>query len=396
MKLAILGATGSIGENSLRVAEAFPDKIEICALTCGFKVEKLAQAIVRHRPPVVAVHGPRERERLLAVLADMPPGPCPEILYGPAGQAAAATQSGAEMVLSAIVGQAGLPPTAAAVRAGLKLALANKESLVIGGELLMKQAAESGSLINPVDSEHSAIFQIMGGWRTPALRRVILTASGGPFRGLKAVDLREVSREQALRHPSWRMGPKISCDSATMMNKGFELIEAHHLFGLPYEQLEVLVHPQSLIHSIVEFVDGAQMMQAGPSDMRQAIAYALSYPERWPLLDKGFPSLNLAAQPPEGRLSFEAPDAETFRCLTLAQEAGKRGGTAPAVLCGANDEAVDLFLAGAIKFLDIPRLVEEALNLIPFSPLSSVEQGLAVVEDASRLVRELAQAPARA
>ncbi len=397
MKLAILGATGSIGENTLKLAEAFPDKIEITALSCAYKVERLARLIRRHRPKVVAVYGPKERDCLCETLKEAGSTALPEILIGPQGQAAVAAESGAEVVVSAIVGAAGLWPTVAAVKAGLKIALANKESLVIGGDLIIPEASARHSEINPVDSEHSAIFQILRGLRGRGVRRLILTASGGPFKGYKTEDLAEVTREDALRHPSWSMGPKISCDSATMMNKGFEMIEAHHLFNLPYHQLETVVHPQSVIHSIVEYVDGAQLMQAGPADMRLAIAYALSHPERWPLLTQTDPAPyepldlpRLGYEQWSGHLTFEEPDYETFKCLKLAIQAGRSGGSAPAILCGANDEAVDLFLLGAIKFLDIPDLVEQALNRLPSGPLTSVEQALEVVNESRRLVKALA------
>jgi 1-deoxy-D-xylulose-5-phosphate reductoisomerase len=269
--------------------------------------------------------------------------------------------------------------------------------MVMGGDLLMPLAAETGAEIVPVDSEHSAIFQILGWLRGRHVRRLILTASGGPFRGLKAADLEKVTRDEALHHPRWSMGPKITCDSATMMNKGLEIIEAHHLFGLPYDQLEVVVHPQSVIHSIVEFVDGVQMAQSGPTDMRPAIAYALSHPARWPLLPDGrghgldnyFP-LELprfAFNQWRGHLTFEEPDYETFRALGLAGAAGRAGGTAPAILTSANEEAVDLFLAGAIGFADIIRLVEQVMEAMPSEPLKSVAQAQRVVREARRLAK---------
>ncbi len=397
MKIAILGATGSIGQSALDLAEIFPEVIEPVALTCGRKVELLARAVERHRPGLVAVHGPRERKKLRELLTGMGVKPLPKIVCGVEGQVVAAVESGAEVVLSALVGGVGLRPTLAAVQAGLKVALANKESLVVGGELIMPLAAETGAAIVPVDSEHSAVFQILGGLRGRHVRRLILTASGGPFRGLKAADLEKVTLDEALHHPRWSMGPKITCDSATMMNKGLEIIEAHHLFGLPYDHLEVLVHPQSVVHSIVEYWDGAQLMQAGPTDMRQVIAYALSHPERWPLLPDS-PGGGLANYFPldlsrfafnqwRGHLTFEEPDIDTFKALRLARTAGLAGGTAPAILSSANDEAVRLFLAGAIGFADIARLVEQTLEALPVAPLVSVEQALAVAEEAQRLTK---------
>jgi len=397
MKLAILGATGSIGQNALDLAGRFPEHLEITALTCGRKVDLLAEAIGRHRPAVAAVYGPPERERLIERLKALGLSPLPEILCGEEGQIAAAVESGADTVLSALVGGAGLAPTFAAVKAGLKLALANKESLVVGGELMMPLAAASGTEIVPVDSEHSAIFQVLGGLGHQNVRRLLLTASGGPFRGLKADDLEKVTVDEALNHPRWSMGPKITCDSATMMNKGLEIIEAHHLFNMPYDRIEVLVHPQSVVHSIVEYHDGAQMMQAGPTDMRQVIAYALSHPDRWPLIPGGsaqglngyFP-LDLprfSFNQWRGHLTFEAPDYDTFPALGLAEKAGRAGGIAPAVLCSANDEAVSLFLAGAIGFTDIARLLEQTLEAIPNCPLKDLDQAQAVAAEARRLAK---------
>lgn len=397
MKLAILGATGSIGQNALNLAEKFPEHIEITALTCGWKVDLLARAVQRHRPALTAVYGAVEREKLRTRLKELGVSPLPEILCGPAGQATAAVESGADTVLSALVGGAGLVPSFAAARAGLKLALANKETLVVAGELMMPAAAASGTEIVPVDSEHSAIFQIWGGLAARNVRRLILTASGGPFRGFTADGLETVSLIDALNHPRWQMGDKITCDSATMMNKGLEIIEAHHLFNMPYDRIEVLVHPQSVVHSIVEYHDGAQMMQAGPTDMRQVIAYALSHPVRWPLLPDepgqglaDYLPLNLPGVPFNqwlGHLTFEAPDRETFRALGLAEAAGRAGGIAPAVLCSANEEAVSLFLSGAISFSDIIFLVEHALDAIPNRPLKDLDQAIAVSEEARRLVK---------
>lgn len=397
MKLAILGATGSIGQSALDLAGRFPEHLEITALTCGWRVDLLAEAIERHRPAVAAVYGPLERDKLIEILQSRGLSPLPEILHGPEGQIAAGVESGADTVLSALVGGAGLAPTFAAVKAGLKLALANKESLVVGGDLIMPLAAASGTEIVPVDSEHSAIFQILGGLGHRNVRRLILTASGGPFRGLKADDLEKVTVDEALNHPRWRMGPKITCDSATMMNKGLEIIEAHHLFNMPYERIEVLVHPQSVVHSIVEYHDGAQLMQSGPTDMRQVIAYALSHPDRWPLLPdeaaqglEAYYPLDLprfAFNQWRGHLTFEAPDYDTFRALGLAEQAGRAGGIAPAVLCSSNEEAVSLFLSGAIGFTDITRLLEQTLEAIPNGPLNDLEQAQAVAEEARRLTK---------
>ncbi len=397
MKLAILGATGSIGQSALDLADHFP-AMEIVALACGRRVEALASAIMKHRPGLVAVRGPEERKKLETLLKDAGLRPRPDIRCGPEGQIAAAVESGAEVVLSAIVGGAGLPPTHAAVKKGLKVALANKESLVMAGDLIRPLAARAGATLLPVDSEHSAIFQALGGrLESPGVRRLILTASGGPFRGRKAADLEKVTLEEALHHPRWRMGPKITCDSATMMNKGLEIIEAHHLFGLPYARIEVVIHPQSVVHSLVEYVDGSQIAQLGPTDMRLAIAYALSHPDRWPLLPDGgergladLAPLELASTPfppQRGHLTFEEPDRETFPALALAEAAGRTGGTAPTILTSANEEAVTLFLSGAVNFVDITRLVDQTLSTLPAAPLTSVEQALAAAEEARRLTR---------
>jgi 1-deoxy-D-xylulose-5-phosphate reductoisomerase len=327
----------------------------------------------------------------------------PEIVCGPEGYAAVAAESEAEVVISAIVGLAGLPPTLAAVERGRKVALANKESLVAGGELLLPLARRTGAEIIPVDSEHSALFQLLGGLSCSGdVRRLFLTASGGPFRGRPAAALEKVTREEALAHPRWVMGPQVTCDSATMMNKGLELIEAHHLFGLPYDQMEVLVHPQSVVHALVEYLDGAQSAALGPADMRLAIAYALSHPRRWPLLPgpsglglSGLSPLDLpglaGAKGGPGSLTFEPPDHETFPALRLAEAAGREGGTAPAVLLGANEEAVRLFLGGRIGFLDIPRLVRRTLEALPAEPLTGLEQILTVSGQARRLAGSLAR-----
>ena len=393
MKLAILGATGSIGQSTLNLAEIFP-QIEIVALGCGHQTELMADLIKRHRPALVSTCDLEGKLRLEALLKGADHHP--EVLHGPAGQIAVATESGAEVVLSAIVGQAGLPPTYAAVAKGLKVALANKESLVMAGDILMSLAQRTGAKIVPVDSEHSAIFQALGGQLlAPNIRRLIITASGGPFRGFKAAELEKVTLSQALKHPNWSMGPKITCDSATLMNKGLEVIEAHYLFKLPYERLEVLVHPQSVVHSIVEFIDGSQISQSGPTDMRLAIAYSLSHPERWPLLSTesapnglaDYKPLNLTQVP----LTFEEPDCKSFRALTLAREAGLAGGLAPIVLTCANEEAVSLFLKGEIGFTDICRLVEEALNTMPPQPVATVEEVLAAADEARKRTFELAR-----
>jgi 1-deoxy-D-xylulose-5-phosphate reductoisomerase len=352
-------------------------------------VELLASQIRQHAPAAVSVGSPALRERLRDLLGRRSGGP--EILAGQEGLCRLAAESGAGTVVSAVVGAAGLRPTWAALAKGLRVALANKESLVLAGEPLM--ALAEGRL-SPVDSEHSAIFQALGGrLRDEGLRRLVLTASGGPFRGWRSKDLEKVTPAMALAHPTWRMGPKISCDSATMMNKGLEAIEAHHLFGLGYDQIEVLVHPSSYVHSMAVFRDGSVMAQMGPQDMRLAIAYALSSPERWPLADlaradPGFTAFAGAPVPPA--LLFEPPDRRVFKALALAEAAGRAGGTAPAILNGANEVAVAAFLGGRLSFTGIAGLVEATLAAIPAGSLGSLADALAADAEARRVAEVLA------
>lgn len=397
IKLAILGATGSIGKSTLAVAGAFPEHIAITALTCATQVDGLAEAVIRFRPQLAAVKGETERENLITILRDRGEK-IPEILCGESGQIAAAAESGADTVLSAIVGGAAMPPTFAAVAKGLRVALANKESMVMGGDLLMPLAQKRGATILPVDSEHSAIFQALGGTlRAVNVRRLILTASGGPFRGFSQAQLRSVTKEQALKHPRWSMGAKITCDSATMMNKGLEIIEAHHLFNLPYDKIDVVIHPQSIVHSIVEYIDGSQIAQMGPTDMRLPIAYALSHPTRWPLIKttrpgiEGLAPLSLPAvsfQEHSGHLTFASPDYKTFPALTLACAAGQQGGTAPAILSGANEAAVALFLADKINFSDIVPSVEKVLAKSDIRPVDTINTAIEAEREARRMLEE--------
>ncbi|MDR2442586.1 MAG: 1-deoxy-D-xylulose-5-phosphate reductoisomerase [Deltaproteobacteria bacterium] len=391
MKIAVLGSTGSIGSSALSLAYAFKDKIEVVALSGHSKLSVLADQIRCFKPGLVAVPGENAREYLLSKLNGS--GASPQIVLGPEGLVEAAVSSGADTVLSAIVGAAGLRPTFAAIKKGLKVALANKESLVLGGELIMPLA---DGLLSPVDSEHSAIFQALGGkLKNPELKKIILTASGGPFYGLTIKDLKEVTVEKALKHPTWSMGPKITCDSATLMNKGLEVIEAHHLFGLSYDKIEIVVHPGSHIHSLCEFIDGSILAQLGPTDMRLAISYALSHPLRWPLLDLKDRLPEVAKGPYQPRdfsdfepislsksLEFYPPDRMTFPALALAEAAGQAGGTAPAILNGANEEAVAAFLAGLIPFTGISATVAHALDAIPTEPLTSIDQALDVNDQA--------------
>ncbi|QDH70635.1 1-deoxy-D-xylulose-5-phosphate reductoisomerase [Marilutibacter alkalisoli] len=359
-EVAVLGATGSIGSSALDVIARHPDRLRATVLAAGRNVEALLELCRRHRPRhAVIADGkalPALREGLRAAALDT---------QAHAGDALDALISGdaCDTVVAAIVGAAGLPSTLAAARAGKRLLLANKESLVLAGELLMRAAHEGGATIVPIDSEHNAIFQCLQGRQDDGsgeVSRITLTASGGPFRGRDRASLANVTVEQAVAHPKWSMGPKISVDSATLMNKGLEVIEAHHLFGLPGDRIGVLVHPQSLVHSLVEFIDGSTLAQLGLPDMRTALAVGLGWPRR---LESGVAGLDLLAE--GGRLEFEPPDTDAFPCLRLAFEALAAGGTAPAVLNAANEVAVSAFLQRRTGFLSIPALVEDALEALP-------------------------------
>jgi 1-deoxy-D-xylulose-5-phosphate reductoisomerase len=346
-RLAILGSTGSIGVSTLEIVAEHPGRFQVVALTAGRNLALLEEQIARFSPGMVAVPD-RENARLLKERIG---GNGPEILYGNKGLISCAAGAPAEMVVSAIVGAAGLEPTLAAIEAGRDIALANKETLVIAGELVMSAVAKSGCRLFPVDSEHSAIYQSLEGHRREDVRRLILTASGGPFRNWSIDELCAVTPKDALAHPNWNMGRKITIDSATMMNKGLEVIEAHWLFELSIDKIAVHIHPESIVHSMVEYVDGAVMAQLGIPDMTTPIAYALSYPERLPL---DLPPLDLCRL---GKLHFSSPDRKCFPCLDLAYDAIRRGGTTPAVLNAANEIAVEAFLHEKVGFLDIPRII---------------------------------------
>ena len=351
--LSILGSTGSIGRNTLRVAERFPDRFSVKALAAKNNILLLAAQILQFKPELAVVYGETEAEGLKSRL---PAGLKTEILHGPDGYHAAAVHKNADTVVSAMVGAAGLTPTLAAIGAGKHIALANKETLVMAGDLVMAQAKQQGVSILPVDSEHSAIFQCLAGNRPKDLSKILLTASGGPFRSRALEHFPAITPEDALAHPTWAMGKKISIDSATMMNKGLEVIEAKHLFGVSHHQIQVVIHPQSIIHSMVAFRDGSVMAQLGVPDMRVAIACALSWPERLPL---DLPVPDFAAI---GALTFEQPDMEKFPCLKLAYRACEIGGTLPCVLNAANEAAVDAFLNKRISFLQIPEAIEYTIN----------------------------------
>ncbi|HMK43619.1 MAG TPA: 1-deoxy-D-xylulose-5-phosphate reductoisomerase [Dissulfurispiraceae bacterium] len=376
--IVILGSTGSIGRSALDIVHSFRRQYRVVGLAAGKNIDLLVQQIEQYRPQVVAVSDEAGYKRLKALLGRKRR---PEVLCGESGVCAVAGVPDADIILSAIVGSAGLLPTLAAVRAGKTVALANKEALVTAGGIVMAEARRRKVAVLPVDSEHSALFQCMHGWKRHGIRRLILTASGGPFRGWTAARLRTVRPEDALRHPNWSMGKKITIDSATLMNKGLEVIEAHHLFGMPVEQVGVLIHAQSIVHSIVEYVDGSYLAQMSKPDMRGPIALALAYPER---LSGAVEPLRLSQL---SSLTFEEPDMKTFPCLGFAYEAITAGGTLPAVMNAANEIAVNAFLEKRIRFVDIPRVIETVMGAHTIAPAGKID---AVIE-ADRWARRRAQ-----
>ena len=359
--LSILGSTGSIGVSTLELVAAHPDKFRVTALTGGVNLELLARQIETFRPRVVSVLN----EKLAANLAGMLSGYRPEILHGVTGLIAAATIPDTEMVVAAIVGAAGLVPTAAAIKAGKDVALANKETLVCAGSIIMELLREHRVALYPVDSEHSAVFQSIEGHRSEDIEKIILTASGGPFLNWPLERLASVTIADALNHPNWSMGKKITIDSATMMNKGLEVIEARWLFDVPASKIDVNIHPQSIIHSMVEYIDGCVIAQLGTPDMKAPIAYALSYPER---VATGVTPLDLTSF---SGLTFFKPDMVKFRCLKLAYQALDAGPSMPAVMNAANEVAVAAFLEGRIGFTAIASVIEEVMTAhLPFSPVT--------------------------
>jgi 1-deoxy-D-xylulose-5-phosphate reductoisomerase len=381
-RVTILGATGSIGASALDVIARHPDRFAIEALAAGSKVDALLELCARFRPRVAALADeaalPALREGLAAL------GLATQARAGAAALDEIAADPASDTVVAAIVGAAGVASTLAAARAGKRLLLANKESIVLAGQVLVRAAAAGGAMLLPIDSEHNAIFQCLplGGDRG-GVRRLLLTASGGPFRGRNAAQLREVTPEQACAHPNWVMGRKISVDSATLMNKGLEVIEAHHLFGFEAEAIEVVVHPQSVIHSLVDYVDGSVLAQLGNPDMRTALAHGLAWPER---VDSGVAALDLRAI---GRFDFEAPDLEAFPCLGLAYAALRAGGSAPATINAANEVAVAAFLERRLSFPGIAALVEATLSALPAEPADDLEVLLACDARARRTAEAL-------
>ncbi len=380
-RIALLGATGSVGEQTLSVAGGFPDRYRVTALAAGRNLGKLAEQVRRFRPELVAVADVEGARELKAKLG---PG-APRIACGAEGLLEVASHP-ADLVVSALVGAVGLEPTLAAIRAGRDVALANKEVLVMAGALVLREVRGRGTSLLPVDSEHSAIFQALAGQRREDVARLVLTASGGPFRTWSEAQIARASVEQALRHPNWDMGPKITIDSATLMNKGLEVIEARWLFDVPPERVDVLVHPQSIVHSLVEFVDGSVLAQLGLPDMRVPIAVALAHPERLPL---ELPRLDLAAI---GELRFEVPDRKRFPCLDLAYAALRTSEAAPAVLNAANEVAVAAFLAGRIRFPAIAAANAAVLEAHAAEAAGARLRDLADVREVDRSARARAEA----
>ncbi len=380
-RVAILGSTGSIGVQALDVVSCFPERFEVVALCAGRNAARLAEQVRRFRPRLVSVADEAAARELRALV---PAGT--EVVAGDAGAVRAASLPEVDLVVAAISGGAGLRSTAAAVEAGKAVGLANKESLVLAGELVMARAAATGATILPVDSEHSAIHQSLVGHNRSEVRRLILTASGGPLRTVPAGELADVTPARALKHPNWSMGDKITIDSATLMNKGLEVIEARWLFGVEPRRIDIVVHPESIVHSMVEYIDGSMVAQLGVSDMRGPISYALGHPERLPL---DLAPLDLGRL---GRLTFEPPDAARFPAFTLAYRALEMGGTAPAVLSGADEGAVAAFLAGRCRFTEIADACAAALDAHAPEPVRSVDQALAASEWGRREVeRRLAR-----
>jgi 1-deoxy-D-xylulose-5-phosphate reductoisomerase len=383
--VTILGATGTIGMHTLDVISQHPDRFSVFAISANTNVKALAKLCEQYQPQYAVMLDAKMASQLSAQLA---PLHLPtKVLHGEEALNTVSAHADVDIVMAAIVGAAGLQPAMAAAKAGKRILLANKETLVMAGSLFMQAVHEGGATLLPIDSEHNAIFQVMP--RNQGLhlsdigvKRVLLTASGGPFRNASIDELKAVTRAQALNHPNWVMGPKITIDSATLMNKGLEVIEAHWLFNAAAEQIEVVVHPQSVIHSMVEYIDGSILAQLGNPDMRTPIAYGLGFPDR---LASGVSSLDLIKT---ARLDFTAPDTQRFPCLRLAFEALNLGGTAPAILNAANEIAVEAFLAEQIRFMDIPVLIEDVLSSAPITSAESIEQLVAVDAEARLKARQ--------
>jgi 1-deoxy-D-xylulose-5-phosphate reductoisomerase len=380
-KIAILGSTGSIGRQTFNVVESLPGDFEVVSMSAGGNIELAAAQAAKHHPKLISVATPAGAKELTDRLRGAKVSPLPEILSGPEGIERVATHPEAEIVVSAAVGVVGLPATYKAALAGKTLALANKEVLVAAGELVMAAAKKHNVAVLPVDSEHNAIHQCLRAGESREVKRLVLTASGGPFRKTPMAQLKKMTPRQALKHPNWKMGQRITIDSATMMNKGFEVIEARWLFGVDLDRIKVIIHPQSTIHSMVEYIDGSILAQLGPTDMRMPIQYALTYPLRvaskectldWSKLKK---------------LEFEPVSDQKFPCLRLAREAAKTGGPAPCALNAADEEAVAAFLDGKLKFTGIAAVIEKVLEKMPSRTLHSIEDVFAADSEARRLAR---------
>lgn len=379
--ISILGSTGSIGCNTLKVVEHLKDDFRVVALAAGNNTDVLAEQIKQFQPETVAVKDENCAKNLLRKLSDLKVK-SPKVLTGEEGLVEIATNEQAEVVVSATVGAVGFVPTLRAIEAGKRIALANKETLVMAGDLMMKAAEKSGAEILPVDSEHNAIHQCLRGESVSEVKRLILTASGGPFRTKTKSEIENATVKEALNHPSWKMGDKITIDSATLMNKGLEVIEAHHLFGFEAEEISVIVHPQSVIHSMVEMVDGSIIAQLGVTDMKHAIQYALTYPKR---IENCLVPLDFMKM---SKLDFENPDFEKFPCLSLAYEALKKGGTMPTVLNAANEIAVSAFLNEKLKLSEISEIIERVINMHDAKPADSLEAVLSVDTKARKQTEE--------
>ena len=392
-RVAVLGSTGSIGVNTLDVIRAHPDRFNVAALTAGKQIDRLAEQCIEFKPAIAVVSEADDAKRLEALLRQK--NIATQVMHGPSSLVAAVTDSDCDTVMAAIVGAAGLVPALAAAKAGKRVLLANKEALVMSGNLFMHAISAGGGELLPIDSEHNAIFQCLPNNFTKesslqnaylGVEELWLTASGGPFRNTPLEQLSNITPEQACAHPNWVMGRKISVDSATMMNKGLEVIEAFWLFGLPLEKIKVLIHPQSVVHSMVRYRDGSVLAQMGQPDMRTPIAYGLAWPER---IAAGVPSLSLTQL---ANLSFSEPDLSRFPCLSLAFAAANTGGTAPTVLNAANEIAVAAFLDEGLPYLQIPVVVEKTLNAIAIEGADSLDTILQVDAQARKVTRELIQA----
>ena len=387
-RICILGSTGSIGRQCLDVVKSLPGRFQVIGLAAGSNIELAAEQILRHRPVVVSVSNEERARSLCALLESRKDSSddetLPEILFGPEGIERVATHPDVQMVLSAAVGVVGLPATYKAIEYGKDIALANKEVLVAAGEVVMAAVARRGVALLPEDSEHNAIHQCLRGGGRNEIRRLVLTASGGAFRQTPLEKLARVTPKEALAHPNWKMGRRITIDSATMMNKGFEVIEAHWLFGVSSDQIDVLIHPQSTIHSMVEYVDGSILAQLGPTDMRMPIQYALTYPERLPSKDCALDWQSLR------KLDFDEVSVERFPCLALARQALREGGPLPCALNAADEVAVAAFLEGHLDFLGIARVVEYVLAHMPRMTMTSIADVLAADAEGRRLANDAA------